>query len=966
MLLAGTACADIVVERDRVVYGVFASGSVISITLPSDTNDHFIRIYDNSADKSGAIGRVELIGNGPGFVDVIVARPDPMGLPANDSFPNNASFPLVFNGAASFGTHPDASGRTFIVTGPADSLGRTLEQRTRLAIAATSTISGAIRVGTVFRLQAFNAGIEATGTISANVTGTFQGIQYVTAGGEISGAMLTETFGTVASSISEVSVGPSANAVGITGDVINDGGSILRVQSTGPIGSALRRSTIRARDGIGQIRTRNDSTIAKDMYVDVEARRVGGATATSPVILGRIESSGNIYGTINADYILIGAPTDALASALSPGVYAQGDMMADVNIEVAVRGTIIGKTIQGSITIGRQLFGSIIAWDVDNASAPPIPLISIGHNEALEDTIKNSYNRGFIGEASGDFTNIRDPGVRDQIYQRPAPSLTESDDAFDSLIIAPSIGTIDIAEMTRYEYYPVPEQVFNGTIFVDRYWEAEESVPVIESPAIGHLKIDLFREGVVWSGKFDTFDNLFYRLNDTDKSDDFLALGGVLATPGVPDAEIGCMGTGAQLWISGFNRVVVDRDVRGRINVLNFAPTSVISIGGALSTQASTPSACGCLESGPVSMRLCDDLPAFASQQFNIFATSPSLNPRTLAALTLERGTISVAGADAFHGQIIINAQNSSASPADLWKGRVLVAEAEPEPADQIVFEPRVSTTDPITPFTAPYYTSVSSAFGSGSIGLAPFHVHESDCYPVATASPGIQVPYGVFAVRQTPIVVTYYGPVTVGDNTLPPVRVENRNGFGGWDDVTSSFTFALQGRNVKIMPGGNGSPFQRIGEFRVSPYTAPPTLRSPPADDPILNLFINLRCDQVATNPPVASYPHGGYFYFSLGCDAMGYPHPADICGAGATYDNGVVDVGPDGMVTIEDFLVFLTAFGDGVGCPSTPNHPCNPADVSGPGGTYYVGTVSVDPDGQLTIEDFLIFLAAFADGCN
>ncbi len=93
---------------------------------------------------------------------------------------------------------------------------------------------------------------------------------------------------------------------------------------------------------------------------------------------------------------------------------------------------------------------------------------------------------------------------------------------------------------------------------------------------------------------------------------------------------------------------------------------------------------------------------------------------------------------------------------------------------------------------------------------------------------------------------------------------------------------------------------------------------------------------------------------------------NPADICGSGATYDplTGGVDIGPDLALSIDDFVIFLAAFTDGTGCPGTA--PCNVADICGSGATYdgLTGTVDVGPDGDLSIEDFLIFLAAFTDG--
>ncbi len=101
-----------------------------------------------------------------------------------------------------------------------------------------------------------------------------------------------------------------------------------------------------------------------------------------------------------------------------------------------------------------------------------------------------------------------------------------------------------------------------------------------------------------------------------------------------------------------------------------------------------------------------------------------------------------------------------------------------------------------------------------------------------------------------------------------------------------------------------------------------------------------------------------------------VGGCNPADIAGSGASYDpsTGTVDVGADQQLGFDDFSIFLAAFSDGTGCPGTG--PCNPADIAGSGASYdpSTGTVDVGPDGELSFEDFQVFLAAFSDstGCQ
>ncbi len=93
---------------------------------------------------------------------------------------------------------------------------------------------------------------------------------------------------------------------------------------------------------------------------------------------------------------------------------------------------------------------------------------------------------------------------------------------------------------------------------------------------------------------------------------------------------------------------------------------------------------------------------------------------------------------------------------------------------------------------------------------------------------------------------------------------------------------------------------------------------------------------------------------------------NPGDLCGSGAAYSDGVVDIGADQQLTIEDFVIFLSAFTDETGCPTSGvfEGACNPADVCGAGATYLDGAVDVGPDGELTIDDFVVFLSAFVDG--
>lgn len=65
----------------------------------------------------------------------------------------------------------------------------------------------------------------------------------------------------------------------------------------------------------------------------------------------------------------------------------------------------------------------------------------------------------------------------------------------------------------------------------------------------------------------------------------------------------------------------------------------------------------------------------------------------------------------------------------------------------------------------------------------------------------------------------------------------------------------------------------------------------------------------------------------------------------------------GPDGQLTVDDLIVFVNVFGDSPSCPGTA--PCSVADIAGIGGP------PAPPDGELTVDDLIAFVNAFGEGC-
>ncbi len=104
-------------------------------------------------------------------------------------------------------------------------------------------------------------------------------------------------------------------------------------------------------------------------------------------------------------------------------------------------------------------------------------------------------------------------------------------------------------------------------------------------------------------------------------------------------------------------------------------------------------------------------------------------------------------------------------------------------------------------------------------------------------------------------------------------------------------------------------------------------------------------------TTPPWDSY--------RIGLSRFGAPaacNPADITGIGGS---PAAPGNPDGQLTVDDVIVFVGLFGDSTGCPGAPGAPCNRADITD------IGHTGAGPDGQLTVDDIIAFVNAFGDGC-
>lgn len=558
-LLAGVSCAqgqDIAVTvsinggaANPIANSPFPSGSAITIPLGIVSQDTEVHIYDigtagNTA-PTKSVGRVTITGTLGSTqaqlrINVLASG---AGFPV---YPNSVLAPGVVN----FGL--SAADGLVIQDEP-------LRRRSRLALAAKSEVTGDITVGHILRVQALDFNNSSAGLISANLTSvstdddampnvfdSSKAIGWITAGSGITGRIEARgnlVLRTPANSqdpnqnrfsgqagIERVVVGPNPSTIGIQGDLLANDGSIGRIYCTGPIGPTPSGSSdpfpsdhppavsappvaIHAALGIAEIRA-----VRQDIYgtinppdpahpatfnVDVDPgvrgnSIVNGSNFDFEPNLGRIESAGDIYGSIHGFVCseIEGVPQVTVFEQRPFGIYARGDLYADVHIDSNLRGAIVAKNIRGTIRIGYGLYGGIIAWNLADPDAPAIPLIEIGYGTGLPLAAGFHAVRGISG---GNFLlglgNLRVPNPAsptpvDHLYIDSGSS--GNDDFLSSIILARKIGRLHIIQMTAYESDAVG---YNGE--QENYFE--RTAPIIEVQSIGRCAST--RCARAWSGR---------------------------------------------------------------------------------------------------------------------------------------------------------------------------------------------------------------------------------------------------------------------------------------------------------------------------------------------------------------------------------------------------------------------------------------------------------------------------------
>jgi hypothetical protein len=271
-------------------------------------------------------------------------------------------------------------------------------------------------------------------------------------------------------------------------------------------------------------------------------------------------------------------------------------------------------------------------------------------------------------------------------------------------------------------------------------------------------------------------------------------------------------------------------------------------------------------------------------------------------------------------GQIIVNATSVSPGSSSLFGGTV---------------EVRGSTGSLLQTISVADYTTVSSVFGGGAVGLVPYRIHKQDGFPATTAAgdPGRVSRPALVGTPSTPGVVPsvqFYGPIE-WNGTGAPVAVMLRRPFTLEDvDVTDQFEYSLTTTNLRRLEIRPKCP----GELAQGRYTVTTITTGSPAP---------LTCagEGVTVKPSVAA--DSFVFDVSVACN------PADIA------DNGSIP-GADGCVDNGDFSLFISQFFSApvqAGCTGV-TIPCAASDIADNGSI-------AGADGYLDNGDFSLFFASF-----
>lgn len=303
-------------------------------------------------------------------------------------------------------------------------------------------------------------------------------------------------------------------------------------------------------------------------------------------------------------------------------------------------------------------------------------------------------------------------------------------------------------------------------------------------------------------------------------------------------------------------------------------------------------------------------------------------------------------------GQVIVNAANVSGSG-----DRVVCRKWN----DISLLWSSWSSAENETPFP-------STTVGGGSVGRVPFLVYRADCNPPNDLLWDNNVPGSdpllntAFSDGTRSATMKFDGPV----RSAAPATAEAWEKpvtFWFWLNRVSQWTDLTSVVDIEMAEQGSGAMSREIritgtGELLPPGYYAV-TVNRTPRDVPNDLYQYHVYCDgTLATVPPAPAANINGAleYHFRLwpDCDDNGVIDPAltlchedgvccaDLAGAGIT------GIEPDGAVTVDDLIVFLIWFEEGL----------VEADIDSSLG-------DCNPDGGVNIDDLLSFLSHFEAGC-
>ena len=369
----------------------------------------------------------------------------------------------------------------------------------------------------------------------------------------------------------------------------------------------------------------------------------------------------------------------------------------------------------------------------------------------------------------------------------------------DTVIRAHHIGSVRITEMsTRFIGASVPGP--------------KNYIPRIEADVIDSLQVEDLREGVIWSGNLDYSGGVLVN----DPENDYASIG---------ELWIGDVGPYSDVWFRDCPLAEFTGSVLGEIHIPALEYDQIIRIDHGLATYAE----CGCEEfhvtncpyPEPDSVgTYCEDSPR-----------SPGSGSSCTEPCALS-GAVRIREADGLAGQIILNAANVIDPPGDSWVGSVVVGD------DGIVTSELLAPGES-QPYEAPYYEKSYLDIGGGAVGVGPYHLHETACFPPHNdPDPEHAVAQGQFLESGPlydsyyPVSIRFYGPVEPATLTLTgalkvAMYFENMETHTcQWADVTGVFKAELldSGRTIALY-SDESSMRPKTGLYRI--YSEPEMLLS-------------------------------------------------------------------------------------------------------------------------------------------